>query len=313
MARHRDRLPQADGTRLLTDGGLETTLVFHHGLDLPVFAAYHLVDERDGAAILRAYYDRYAALAHAHGVGLLLESPSWRASANWGTELGHDAAALDRLNRKAIDLLAAVRADWDDRIAPIVLSGCIGPEADAYNPRTRLDAASAERYHAAQVATLAETEADLVSAITITYAEEAVGIVRAARVAGMPVVISFTVETDGRLPSGQRLDEAIDQVDSEADGGPAYYMLNCAHPDHFGHVLEEAAWVGRIGGLRANASRLSHAELDESVELDDGDPIELGALHRELAARLPSLAVVGGCCGTDHRHVAAIWSAIGAP
>lgn len=311
MPRHRDRLPQVDGVRLLTDGGLETTLVFHQGMDLPVFAAYHLVEEREGAAALRAYYDRYAALAHAQGVGLLLESPSWRASANWGAELGHDASALDRLNRMAIELLAGVRADWDGRIAPIVLSGCIGPEADAYNPRTRLDAAAAERYHEAQVATLAETEADLVSALTITYAEEAIGIVRAARGAGMPVVISFTVETDGRLPSGQRLGEAIDQVDSETDGGPDYYMLNCAHPDHFGHVLEEADWVGRVGGLRANASRLSHAELDESVELDDGDPIELGALHRGLAARLPALSVVGGCCGTDHRHVAAIWSAIG--
>jgi S-methylmethionine-dependent homocysteine/selenocysteine methylase len=314
MSRHRAGLPQCDGSLLLTDGGLETTLVFHHGIDLPAFASCHLLRDEPGTAVLRAYYDRYAALAHAHGVGLLLESVGWRASANWGPTLGLDAAGIERVNRAAIDLIAEVRAAWDDRVSPIVLSACVGPEADAYNPERRLAPAAAERYHAAQVATIAATEADMVSALTITYAEEAIGIVRAARAAGLPVVISFTTETDGRLPSGQPLGEAVDQVDAEADGGPDYYMLNCVHPDHVAPALEAGAgWVGRVRGLRTNASRLSHAELDESTELDAGDPLELGVLHRRLAELLPELAVVGGCCGTDHRHVAAMWSALGSP
>jgi homocysteine S-methyltransferase len=159
-----------------------------------------------------------------------------------------------------------------------------------------------------------EAGADMVCAITMTYAGEAIGVTRAARAAGIPVAISFTVETDGRLPSGQDLGEAIAEVDDETDGGPDYYMINCAHPTHFEHVLEEGAeWVSRIRGLRANSSRKSHAELDEAEDLDEGNPSELGAEYRALGSRLPALCVLGGCCGTDHRHVAEIASAWLAP
>jgi homocysteine S-methyltransferase len=145
-----------------------------------------------------------------------------------------------------------------------------------------------------------------VSAITMTYAEEPIGITRVSQARGLPVVVAFTVETNGRLPSGQELRSAIETVDAETDTAPAYYMINCAHPSHFESVLSEGAWLDRIRGLRANASRQSHAELDEATELDPGDPIELAQQYRALRKRWKRLSVFGGCCGTDRRHIAAI-------
>ena len=197
--------------------------------------------------------------------------------------------------------------DAHDGGGPIVISGCIGPQDDGYSPETKLSAAEAQDYHSTQIGTFADTSADMVSATTMTYAHEATGIARAAREAGLPAAISFTLETDGRLPSGQELGEAIEQVDAETDSSPAYYMINCAHPTHFEDALEGgAAWAQRIRGLRANASTKSHAELDEAEELDEGDPDDLGPRYAALRDRLPNLNVLGGCCGTDHRHVCAV-------
>jgi S-methylmethionine-dependent homocysteine/selenocysteine methylase len=174
-----------------------------------------------------------------------------------------------------------------------------------------MTAEEAQRYHEPQVATFADTAADLVSALTLTYAGEAVGVARAARDTGIPSVISFTVETDGRLPSGQSLREAIEEVDDQTQGSVAYFMINCAHPTHFAHVLDDdGGWSNRIRGLRANASEKSHAELDEAEELDAGDPAALAGHYRELQKRLANLNVVGGCCGTSHRHVEEICTAV---
>ena len=309
---HRDHLPQLDGGLFLTDGGIETTLIFHEGLDLPLFAAFDLLKDDAGTATLRRYFEPYLALAAERGVGFVLESPTWRASPRWAREIGYDDDQLDELNRKAIALMEELRAEHRDRVSPLVISGCIGPQDDGYQPDTILSAPEAQAYHATQVGTFADTAADMVSAITMTYAAEATGVVRAAAAAGLPAVISFTVETDGRLPSGQPLEEAIEEVDSESAGGPAYYMLNCAHPTHFAEVVQgDGPWRERVLGLRANASTLSHAELDEAEELDEGDPQDLARGYGDLRASLPKLCVVGGCCGTDHRHVreiAAAWS-----
>ncbi|HEX8101947.1 MAG TPA: homocysteine S-methyltransferase family protein [Solirubrobacteraceae bacterium] len=303
---HRRHLPQLDGGVFLTDAGLETELIFHDGLDLPAFAAFTLLADERGTARLRRYYEGFAELARERGTGLVLETPTWRASPRWAREVGYDDAALDQANRDAVSLLESVRAGHPGG-APIVISGNVGPQDDAYSPSTQMDADRAHEYHAVQIGTFASTAADLVTAMTLTYVEEAIGVARAARDAGMPVVLSFTVETDGRLPSGQSLGEAIEQVDAATDGSPAYYMLNCAHPTHFDSVLQPgAAWVDRIGGLRANASTCSHAELDEAEALDEGDPADLAARYVALARALPRLTVLGGCCGTDIRHVAAI-------
>lgn len=313
MAKYRDALPQLSGATFLSDGGIETTLVFLEGFDLPYFAAFHLLKDTAGELALRKYFGGYAALARQHGVGFVLESATWRASADWGAKLGYSADEVREANRRAVALLHDVRAQHESAATPMVVSGCIGPRGDGYNPESFMDATEAERYHALQATTFRDADADMVTAITMTYPAEAIGLTRAAVTAGMPVAISFTVETDGRLPNGQTLREAIEEVDAETGNAPAYYMINCAHPTHFAAALTPGApWTSRIRGVRANASTKSHAELDQATELDFGNPAELAQQYRDLAARLPNLSVLGGCCGTDLRHleaIAAAWAA----
>lgn len=298
-------LPQQNGRPFLTDGGLETTLIFHEGLDLPQFAAFPLLADPQGERLLRDYFRTYAALAARFDAGLILETPTWRANTDWGAQLGYDARALAAVNRRAVRLLEEIRAEFAASRNPIVLSGCIGPRGDGYVPGARMSAPEAEQYHQAQIAVFADSACDLVSAFTLNYVEEAIGIVHAARKANVPVVVSFTVETDGRLPTGQTLGEAIGQVDDASAGYPAYFMLNCAHPAHIDRAVRDGGrWTTRVRGLRVNASRLSHAELNESPILDDGNPAELGRECAALVAGpLAHVNVFGGCCGTDHRHV----------
>ncbi len=301
--RYRNALPQLAGTRCITDGGMETTLIFHRGIELPLFAAFDLLKDDDGVEALRSYFEPYVDVARRYEVGIVLDTPTWRASSDWGEQLGYSAADLDRLNRRGVTLLEEIRAEHESERTPVVIAGCVGPRGDGYVADERMGADEAERYHATQIETFADTNADLVAALTMTYSDEATGIVHAARAAGMPVAVSFTVETDGRLPSGQPLREAVEQVDRETDGTASYFMVNCAHPTHFAHVLEDGPWLERLRGVRANASTKSHAELDEAEVLDEGDPSDLGMRYRELDARLPQLTVAGGCCGTDHRHI----------
>jgi S-methylmethionine-dependent homocysteine/selenocysteine methylase len=301
-------LPQLSDELFITDGGIETTLMINRGIDLPEFAAFDLLKDDAGADELRRYFLPYLELAKEHGAGFVLESPTWRASARWGEKLGYGADQLEAVNRRAIELMADLRERYAEDVSPIVISGCIGPQDDAYRPQQMLSADEATDYHSTQIGTFADTDADMVAALTLTYVDEAIGIARAAQEAGIPAAISFTVETDGRLPSGQSLPEAIAQTDAATAGAPAYYMINCAHPTHFEAVLG-GSWTTRIRGLRANASTMSHAELDEAPELDDGDPADLGARYAGLRPRLPELNVLGGCCGTDDRHVASICGA----
>jgi len=307
MSRYRKHLPQLDGRLFLTDAGLETMLLFQQGFALPAFASFVLLQDARGRAALQAYYEEFARLARAQGTGLVLETPTWRANPDWGQSLGYNALALADANRDAVALLAAVRSAWEKPATPIVISGNLGPRGDGYRVAQRMSATAAHDYHLAQVATFAGTEADMVAAFTITYPEEAIGIVDAAAACEMPVAISFTLERDGRLPSGDALSEAILRTDAETGGYAAYYMINCAHPTHIEPALAVAGpWRDRLHGLRANASRRSHAELDESTELDDGDPEELAEEYLALHHLLPRMNVLGGCCGTDERHVAAI-------
>jgi S-methylmethionine-dependent homocysteine/selenocysteine methylase len=304
-------LPQLSGDRLfLTDGGLETTLIFHEGIDLPSFAAFDLLKDEGGREAVRSYYRPYLDLARERNVGFILGMPTWRANPDWGTELGYGAEELDAANRRAVEIATELKEEAEDEESPIVITGEIGPRGDGYQAEDLMSAVEAQRYHAAQIASFADAGVDLVTALTMTYPEEAIGVARAAAEAGLPSAISFTVETDGRLPNGQALGDAIEQVERETGGAPAYYMVNCAHPTHFEDgVAGDEPWRERIAGIRANASSKSHAELDEATELDDGDPQELGGQYRELGKRLPRLNVLGGCCGTDHRHVAAICDA----
>ena len=307
MSKYRNRLPQLHEQLFITDGGLETTLIFHENLELPLFASFDLLKDRDGTAMLHRYFSGYAQMAREQGLGLILEAPTWRANADWASKLGYEASALADVNRKAIALLEAIRDEYETPDTRIVISGNLGPRGDGYRPDSRMSVQQARDYHATQIQTFAQTDADMVAAFTLNYTEEAIGIVMAAKDAAMPVAISFTLETDGRLPSGETLQQAMLRTDEATQGYAVYYMINCAHPTHFDNVLRSGGeWLQRIRGLRANASRRSHAELDESTDLDAGDAEELGIQYAALQSALPRLSVVGGCCGTDHRHVAAI-------
>jgi homocysteine S-methyltransferase len=303
-AKYRARLPQLSDHVFLTDSGLETELIFLDGMDLPCFASFTLLGNERGLARLRDYYQRFATTAKHAGFGLVLESPTWRANPDWAAKVGYSKTALADANRKAIELMVEIRDTNETTRSPMVISGNIGPRGDGYDPGKMMSANDAQDYHAEQIDVFRGTSADLVSAFTMNYANEAVGVARAAKAAGMPVVISFTVETDGKLPSGQTLKNAIVEVDSETGAAPAYYMLNCAHPTHFADALVAGEpWVQRLRGLRANASERSHAELDAAKDLDDGDPVALGRQYAELRRKLSHINVLGGCCGTDHRHV----------
>jgi S-methylmethionine-dependent homocysteine/selenocysteine methylase len=303
-------LPMLDADVFLTDGGIETTLIFEDGFDLPDFAAFTLLGEPAGRAALEQYFDRYARIAVDHGVGIVLETPTWRASADWGARAGLDVEAVTAVNQDAVALVAGTRAAHQRPGVPIVISGCIGPRGDGYAPSELMTSNEARTYHSLQARAFAEAGADLITAITMTYAAEAIGIAAAAQAVGLPVVLSFTVETDGRLPDGSALGDAIAAVDDATGGYPAYYMVNCAHPTHFAEVLDPAAaWTSRLGGIRANASTASHAELDEAEELDAGDPADLAERYAQLRATVPSITVLGGCCGTNHEHIGAIAAA----
>lgn len=307
MARYRDALPQLAPEVFLTDTGLETTLIFHHGYDLPHFAAITLLQDEAGRERLDRYFLEHAQVAAQLGVGFILESVTWRASKDWGDLLGYSPTALAEANRTAIAQLVDLRSRLEGGERDIVVSGCIGPRGDGYDGTARMSARQSQDYHSTQVETFADTAADMVNAMTITYPDEAIGIVRAADEAGVPVSISFTVESDGALPDGTQLDSAIEQVDDATGGSAAYYGVNCAHPTHFAPVLDPAApWTQRLRSIRANASRRTHAELDESDSLDTGDAFELGAQYAELRSTFPGLTVLGGCCGTDLSHLRAI-------
>ena len=288
----------------LTDGGLETVMVFLEGLELPQFASFSLFDSEKGRAALMRYYTAFLDEAAAQGAGFVLDTATWRASAGWGQVMGIDPDGIDAINREAVGFVQALRAARPAG-QQILINGVIGPHGDAYAPDQVLSAIAAQKYHQRQVEVLAASGVDMLSAMTISSTGEAIGIAKAAQAVGVPVALSFTVETDGRLISGMTLADAIHRTDDATDGAPVWYGINCAHPDHFRHILT-GDWVGRIGSVRANASRLSHAELDEAAELDAGNPAELAREYHHLLHVLPGLRVVGGCCGTDLRHVAAI-------
>ncbi len=309
IAKYRNNLPQLSDNVFLTDGGFETTLVFHNGFDLPAFAAFTLLETEEGRQAMRNYFDRYIPLAIKNELGFVLESPTWRANPDWAMKIGYSPKELHEANCKAIAFMEEIRGRHEAEQSKMPISGSIGPQGDGYNPSSFMSAEEAEQYHQIQIDTFKNTAADFVTSFTICYADEAIGITRAAQNAGMPVAIGFTLETDGKLPSGQSLKDAIEEVDSETGNVPIYYMINCAHPTHFMDVLADEPWVERIHAIRANSSKISHAELDNAEKLDEGNPQELGQEYLLLRSKLPNLNVLGGCCGTDHRHVKSICQA----
>jgi len=309
-AKYKNSLPQMKGKTMLTDGGLETTLIFLEGMDLPHFASFDVLKTEEGREATKNYYRPYAELARAQKTGFVLESATWRASPDWGALLGYSTAQLEQVNLASVTLLGDIRDAYETADSPFVISGNLGPRGDGYSPTAMMSVEEACDYHSWQIRLFADAGVDVISAVTMNYVEEALGIAHAAKKADMPVILAYTVETDGRLPTGQTLGDAIEQTDRDTGNYPVYYMINCAHPTHFRDVLgNRDGWLSRIGGLRANASKMSHAELDNAEELDAGDPHELGQEYHDLMHMLPNLMVLGGCCGTDIRHIAAIHDA----
>jgi S-methylmethionine-dependent homocysteine/selenocysteine methylase len=297
----------------LTDGGLETTLIFHHGIDLPYFASFDLLNDPTSRRVISEYYKQYLDLAFRYKKGFILESATWRANADWAYHMGYTNEDLKKINRFAIDELQALKKEYENEINPILISGCVGPRSDGYKTANKMTAQEAKTYHAEQIKVLKEAGVDLVSAITMNYLEEGLGIAMAAQEIMVPAVISFTVETDGKLSDGKTLKEAIETIDKKTSSYPSYYMINCAHPQHFANELKKGEqWIARIRGIRANASCKSHAELDESTTLDTGDTAELANWYHLLNHYLPNLQVFGGCCGTDVSHIKAICETLSA-
>ncbi len=299
---------------MLTDGGLETVLIFEHGLDLPEFAAFPLVETDEGRSHLTKYFDDYLRTAAEFGAGFVLETPTWRANADWGATLGYGPDDLRRVNQLAADLALGLRAGWTSE-EPLLVSGCLGPRGDGYVPGSRMTPDEAAEYHRPQIAALADAGVDLVTTFTYSYSDEAAGVVAAAAQVGIPVVAGFTVETDGRLPSGETLAEAVAKVDTTTGNYTSWFMVNCAHPEHVAaaDIDPTETWVQRIGAVRSNASRLSHAELDEAEELDAGDPLDLAASYVQLSRSLPAVKILGGCCGTNVAHVRALAASVTGP
>lgn len=305
MTLYRNHLPQMEGELFLTDAGMETDIIFNHGIEIREFAAHTLLPDPTGREALQTYFEGFLALARERRAGFILDAPTWKAHRHWADDLGASPQALQASNEEAVSFIAQLRENAQSA-QPIVLNAQIGPRGDAYAPDDLIEADAARDYFREQIGWLARTELDMVTAMTFTQAGEAQGFVEAASQAAIPSVISFTLETDGQLPTGQALSDAIAQVDANTDGGPAYYMINCAHPDHFQNQLAEGEWRERIRGIRANASRRSHAELDEAPDLDDGDPDELARQYDNLVQAMPWLNIFGACCGGDLRHVSAI-------
>ncbi len=304
MAKYRTALPQLKESTFLTDGGLETTLIFNQGIDLPHFASFDLLMNDEGRKILQEYYQNYIIISKPNCKGFILESATWRANPDWIEKIGYSFAQIDFIHKTAIQELEIIRNNHEKDDFKMPISVCIGPRGDGYSPKDKMSIKIAEEYHSHQIKIVAETNADMVSAMTINYNEEAIGIVNAAKKYSIPVVISYTVETDGRLPSGESLKEAITRLDKLTGNYVSYFMINCAHPNHFTNMLKTTDnWLDRIGGVRANASTKSHAELDESEVLDEGDKDALARGYKELKTLLPNLNVIGGCCGTDHTHM----------
>lgn len=289
----------------LTDGGLETSIIFLDGIDLPMFASFHLLENDEGRRALQRYFEQYVTLAKAARTGFVLDTATWRSGAFWASLLNRTEEEMATVTKAATSYAVEMRNAHESVDTPIIVNGVLGPAGDGYQPAALWAPEDAQALHAKQIVWMKEAGAEMVSAVTITHAGEAIGIVRAAQNADIPVVIGFTVETDGHLPTGQSLPDAIAETDAATDAAPLYYMVNCAHPDHFSGRLY-GDWTDRIGAIRANASRMSHEELDAAEELDDGHPEEFGAQYADLQRVLKNLRVVGGCCGTDHRHVACV-------
>ncbi len=297
------------GRPFLCYTGIETELIFNKNVDLPGFATFPLLETDEGREMLRQSYLEQVEVARTFGCGVTFETVSWVANKDRAAKLGYGPKQLDDICQQSVRFARSVSDEVGD--VPILISGQVGPRGDGYRPELQMDDEEAKQYHAQQMASFAAERPDIVSAFTIGYPEEAIGIIRAAQKHLLPVAVSFTVETDGLLPTGMPLGEALDAVDAATDQFAEYFMINCAHPEHFLPNFDGGPWLERLAGVVVNASRCSHEELDNATVLDDGDPDELAVYLGMIKNKQPHFKIFGGCCGTDMRHMRKIAEAIG--
>ena len=303
MGRFKGDLPQMDGGVYLTDCGIETYIMYKKGFALPNFSLFHLLNDEDAAREIQAYLQRLLAVAERNDVGMILCGPLYRASRDWGELLGYTPERLADVNHRCIEMFEALARDSELARRRIVFSGVVGPRGDAYKLNRTITAQEAEDYHSEQIVTLERAGADMITGLTLNNTDEAIGITRAAEAAGLPAVISFTLNGEGRLQSGCSLKDAIESVDAATGAAPAYYMINCTHPADFAPAFEPGDWTVRLRGVRPNASSLAKGVLCQLGHLEEGDPEELGRQMGEMARRYPHFNVWGGCCGTDDVHL----------
>lgn len=305
--------PQRDGVLYLTEGGQETEILYRHGRDLPEFAMYPLLDDAAAMSDLRSMYSAVLDVAAGHGFVAMISGLDYRGSPDWGEKLGYSRSALAEALERSIAFLREVARPYQGQIREIFIGGMLGPRGDAYALNKTITAEEANEYHSFQLEILKRAGVDFVSAVTFNSVAEAVGVARAAARIGVPLNISFTLESNHRLKSGLSLKEAVQAVDSHAgDARPDFYGINCSHPSEFEPALEPGDWVLRFRSLRPNASAKDKMELCQIGHLEEGDPVDLGARMGVLARRYPHIDVWGGCCGTWDRHLHEIASNVSA-
>ena len=299
-------LPQQSGKLMTTAGGFETWMQYVDGFKLRHFCAFELLNDARGLGCLRDYHRKVVEAATANGFGVINEGLHYRSSRDWGELIGFSREALLEINVRGIEFYRDFAREYAGPDTPMLVGGVVGPRGDAYNIGRLPDAAEAEDYHSEQIRIFREAGADHVTAMTFSSVDEAIGVARAAKSVGIPVVISFLLARGGRLKGGETLEEAITRVDSATDDAPAYYMINCTHPTEFEPALTTGKWISRLGGFMPNAVAMETLDLCKLGHLEDGDPVELGAQMGALAQRFPHINVWGGCCGTDGRHIGEI-------
>lgn len=287
----------------IADGGIETTLMDRLGQELREFAAFELLATAEGREALRTYYGEYVDLAAQQQRPLVLDTPTWRANADWGDRLGYDLEDLDAINADAVALVRQVIEDAETEGVTVEVNGCVGPRYDDhYASQDNMTAEESESYYGVQVRALAAAGADRITLVTTMSVAEGIGVVRAAVAERIPVAVSFVVGDDGRLASGDSVAEAIAQIDAATDAVALGYLVNCAHPSEVEQGLAacaDDAYLNRIIGFRLNAAKEHEPESPERPE-------NFAELQAGLKRYARNATVFGGCCGTDVQHIRAL-------
>jgi S-methylmethionine-dependent homocysteine/selenocysteine methylase len=298
--------PRKPGLLYLTEGGVETEIMYKWGHKLPHFAMFTLLDKPEAMADMKSMFARALEVAATQKTGLVLSSLDYRASPDWAALLGISADGLRDVHFRTVAFMKEVAAPFVEKIPDLVFSGVIGPRGDAYGKGGGITEEEAEDYHTPQLKNLRDAGADMACALTFNNIPEAVGVARAAKAVGIPLGLYFTLNSKGTLGSGPTLKEAVESVEEITQGAPSYYGLNCSHPLEFMESLEDGDWLKRVRSIRPNAVRMEKVALCKLGHLEDGDPEELGQQMGDIRQKFPQMDILGGCCGTDERHLGEI-------